>query len=822
MKRSTSKKKIVQILAIVLAVLLLAGSAAVLLSTVANAAEPVFELTELDRSESYLDPIPLLCIRISFDANGNGVDDWDPYNPTKLTSDKNADYYGEQWIHSGRGYWAEILFGNNRSLYNYYREVSNNHFWFYAGSETQGVENDGIVDVVINMAHPRSKSAYASNFTADGGERRAALIEASKYVDFKSYDTDENGYVDYDELAIVFILAGYEHAYGTKTNMNAFGTHAHYTAGSGISVGGVIVTASGHSGFVKCGEYQTASDAITYGTAAHELGHFLGSADLYDGGDGAWTYFTAQMSLMSSGSHGSKANERRGASPAALDPFHLIYTGLCGYTTVLDGEYTLYAHTSTEGDYNILRINTQNPSEYYLIENRSKSDKSKSDANASEGVVVWHIDESIVNMGKVNTTNSGHDPGVVVLGPNGIIADSCGFAYKEGAAASRYTFTAMNKKYVFPKSGTWNTSLDEGEELPLTIEVLDGVGTEMRIRVSGSVECAPSVSLGKSTDAKVDSLTFYGSINDLCGGNVTSCGFILSKNEVPTAENGTVIYAIPNPDGTFEATFEGLTQGTKYYCTVFATGKFGTGSRTYSTYTKFPPREDVEYDYYFVYVFPNYMNMARKYTRRVYPGEKMTYVPEYEWAGYQFAGWFWDAELTEKYDMNYTQQTKENFSLYGKWIRNEVARKLTIVGAETLFNFAAEIGSTFIEPIPVEREGYTFGGWYADEDRTVPFDFDSTVQDEETVIYAKWISDTPEPTTEPTTEPSEPTAEPTVAPTEEPTTEPTTETPETTTGVEETTKAPSGGGCGSLIAGGAAVIFASATLGVTAVRKKKK
>ena len=292
-RRGTMKR----IIAIVLAVLFAALTITVIISstvTTKAADAESFVLDELETNVSFLSPIPLLCIRISFDPNSNGVDDWDPYEPTKLFGDKTSEYYGEQWIHSGVNYWSEMLFGEkNKSLMNYYKEQSGGIFYFYAGEETQGTVNDGIIDVAVSMKHPR---ATLTSDTADAGERRMALLEANKYVDFKSYDKNGNGYVDYNELAIVFVVAGYEHAYNSKrpSNNEAFATHAHYTSGTGVRLDDVYVTSSGHSGYVKCGEYQTATVPISVGTVAHELGHFLGAADLYDGGTpSSWSSYVS-------------------------------------------------------------------------------------------------------------------------------------------------------------------------------------------------------------------------------------------------------------------------------------------------------------------------------------------------------------------------------------------------------------------------------------------------------------------------------------------------------------------------------------------------
>lgn len=45
------------------------------------------------------------------------------------------------------------------------------------------------------------------------------------------------------------------------------------------------------------------------------------------------------------------------------------------------------------------------------------------------------------------------------------------------------------------------------------------------------------------------------------------------------------------------------------------------------------------------------------------------------------------------------------------------------------------------EPKEPVREGYIFDGWYADAKFTKPWNFFSSVADEKTVIYAKWIAD---------------------------------------------------------------------------------
>lgn len=754
MSKQETNRIFAKVLAIVLATLFIFSMVGIVLfnsfakdSDGDGVEDYVFDELETEEPES-LKPIPFLCILISFDANGNGIDDYDPEHPKKLydEANKNEDFYGEQWIHSDASYWNKILFGSDfKSLANYYSELTNDKFYFTPAKETEGTPDDGVIHVVVNMKHPR---ATLSSFTTDAGEKKAAIKAADPYIDFSQYDKDGNGYVDYDELALTFVLAGYEYAYNTgsrPSSQNAFGTHAHYTSGGGYLHDGVVVCGSGHMGYTKCGEYMSSTQPITMGTIAHEICHYLGAADLYDS-DGKWTYAVGSMTLMGSGNHNGSPS---GTCPAYLDPYQYCMLGFGKYDIANDGTYTLYSRESTKGNYNILRVSTPNPSEFYLIENRyASSGNSQFDITTSNGIVIWHIDEASFNRGKVNGSKSGHDIGVAIMAPNGISANSCAYAYDPDMVNStKYQFDSQKSGYRFPLSDTWYTSLTEEEaaSFHLVVDIVSKAGAEMEIKISGTPTCAPTVKADNShiTEITDNSIKVYSKIVDLCGGNVTSCGVIISKKSDPTPENGTVIYTKPNKDGSFSAEFVGLEQGTKYYIKAFATGSQGTGSYTFTTYTKFPPKEEVEHDYYNVYLYSNYNNLARKYTIYVYPGQTIDYKIAYEWAGYTFCGWYWDAALTERYDMSYTQDTKDNFSLYGKWVKNAEAMTLKLVGLnkdEIIYNFASEIGDTYRVPTIAERENDPFEGWYLDEGYTLLYDFDNAVTEEQLTLYAKFAS----------------------------------------------------------------------------------
>ncbi len=47
-------------------------------------------------------------------------------------------------------------------------------------------------------------------------------------------------------------------------------------------------------------------------------------------------------------------------------------------------------------------------------------------------------------------------------------------------------------------------------------------------------------------------------------------------------------------------------------------------------------------------------------------------------------------------------------------------------------------GDHVAEPEPPTREGYTFAGWYFDENYARPFDFETVIVDGSTTLYARW------------------------------------------------------------------------------------
>ena len=180
--------------------------------------------------------------------------------------------------------WASKIFGNSSGQFNeYFYELSNERFQFHSAAETDGTVNDGIVTASLAMPHPGNTAFTANNQAVI----KAAITAIDSKVNFAAYDTNSNGAIKYDELQIMFLVAGGETATG---HANAGSIWAHKSSiSTGPTHDGVSLMKSGNcceGNYSAFGERQggnARSYDSTIGVIAHELGHsaFL-LPDLYD------------------------------------------------------------------------------------------------------------------------------------------------------------------------------------------------------------------------------------------------------------------------------------------------------------------------------------------------------------------------------------------------------------------------------------------------------------------------------------------------------------------------------------------------------------
>lgn len=127
---------------------------------------------------------------------------------------------------------------------------------------------------------------------------------------------------------------------------------------------------------------------------------------------------------------------------------------------------------------------------------------------------------------------------------------------------------------------------------------------------------------------------------------------------------------------------------------------------------------------------------------QVLEGQAIT-LPQTNRVGYDFMGWYIDSDFTMLYPNNAV--VTASFTLYAKWQRNP--NMLEIIfdsdGGSAIETKWLEKGQTIEMPQPQKDGGYTFIGWYRDEQRTQLYDFSNGFYESMT-LFAKWQEILPE------------------------------------------------------------------------------
>ena len=387
--------------------------------------------------------VPLLILVVGFEGSSKTLPDGISYN---------SEYD-----------WGETVFRQERSLAGFYSDMSYGQFTFTPAKESSayGVDgntnvkdtaNDGIVHVTVSNAHGRwGDSSHAEHLTHFDAFK-AAILAADDYVDFSAYDTNGNGVISTDELALGIIVAGYE-ASAEDRPLSQLGEDQYLWAHAAslsymeqgttrtdadlprpdgtlvnnyIAVAETIRTYSGSEVILK---------QAPLGVMAHELGHYLGLPDLYDVDylkDAEWSdYEVYKLSLMASGSWAQDQNGEYTIYP--FDPWCRIKLDWMLPTLIEEnGIYTVTTDTyrKTE-DVNCYLILTANEGELFLIENRglgswdngiSKFYKYTEEGSGETklpegGIVIWHLDETVLEEYRERENTADHRPFIMPLFP---------------------------------------------------------------------------------------------------------------------------------------------------------------------------------------------------------------------------------------------------------------------------------------------------------------------------------------------------------------------------------------------------------------------
>lgn len=245
-----------------------------------------------------------------------------------------------------------------------------------------------------------------------------AIAADSAGVDWSQYDSNNDGVVDF----VIFVqpLTGAECIGSTSNHIWAHRYNLADLALSGNVIGGsAFVTDTpwpGHPGqFIKIDDYTvqggqgglsscTAGQLMPIGTSAHETGHTFGLPDLYD------TDQSASVATEGIGSWGlmSSGNYTVPESPSFYDAWSRFYMGWANFDTISTSATTTLGPVETSDT--VLYVQSTSPTEFYLLENRQPlnsdsgmvSNLLSSGAKKGPGLLVFHVDQTIMNAGMSN------------------------------------------------------------------------------------------------------------------------------------------------------------------------------------------------------------------------------------------------------------------------------------------------------------------------------------------------------------------------------------------------------------------------------------
>jgi hypothetical protein len=267
----------------------------------------------------------------------------------------------------------------------------------------------------------------------DPGQNGSAIMQqaiikacADGQVNLAQFDTNQDGILSTTELAIGFIVDGWESSIGSNTP-GFWGVSTSLTPAASATCGAKI------SSFFGQGAYHRrtgniANDMLTVGIIAHEMGHSGYSyQDTYDYGTLTGSNTSAghgYWSLQGQGSWARKTGEYSGATPGYQDAYNLVRSGHLtpgvladGATAVLNNHLDIYIAQTPITTPQVAApathpYGTQYGGQFFLIQQRKYGsadnydqgafDSISSSATANHGgMLLFHVDMA-VSLNRIN------------------------------------------------------------------------------------------------------------------------------------------------------------------------------------------------------------------------------------------------------------------------------------------------------------------------------------------------------------------------------------------------------------------------------------
>lgn len=141
-----------------------------------------------------------------------------------------------------------------------------------------------------------------------------------------------------------------------------------------------------------------------------------------------------------------------------------------------------------------------------------------------------------------------------------------------------------------------------------------------------------------------------------------------------------------------------------------------------------------------VYLNFNYQGAPSAQEAYVESGKTLDKPADPSREGYRFTGWYTNVVCNKAYD--FSAPVTQNMRLFAGWEPTEVTVtfRLRTPGTDDV-QVKAAVGSTVALPDVPSRDGFEFGGWFANAACTKAFDETQAIGARNAIVYAKWIQE---------------------------------------------------------------------------------
>lgn len=392
--------------------------------------------------------------------------------------------------------WSEKIFSTEGdTVRNFYLEQTNNRIDIVPAKDTAAVK-DGVIKVSLNQDHPDTTGEGIGVNSQAFGEQ--VLKQVEDQVDFTIYDTNKDGQISPNELHIMFIAAGYERTHNGGYDQKAVWGHKTWFNKYKLPIiDGLAFTDLTIFGEKMKDEKGWKDITSTIGIITHEFGHDLGLPDLYNIDSGNVGSGLGPMSAMAAGAWGADKEFRfnlfweikqSGSKPAGLDAYSKMLLGVPveELDMSIDNEKAVLSGAN-DMDPTILKIPTDNPKEYFLIENRQMEGFNRgmfsSTLDMPGGIAAYRINTDYQHNyrnGRQLVTALEADEGILGYSNyfRGITKDSNPFYYVGNSLSNEPQPTTINK------STAPSTVLSDGTYSDFNMTVLDSEAASMKVAIT--------------------------------------------------------------------------------------------------------------------------------------------------------------------------------------------------------------------------------------------------------------------------------------------------------------------------------------------------